>query len=70
MYSYFNQLADPSNTKIEYWVRDSYGSIIRRYPESSLYYARQEAKTASGSIYEVVLVAQAGQDKVVSEQEI
>lgn len=58
------------DTKIEYWVRDCNGSVVSRHPESSLYYARQEAKDASGSIYEVTLIAQAGQDKVLSEEEI
>jgi hypothetical protein len=57
-------------TKIEYWVRDCNGSVVSRHPENSLYYARQEAKIASGSIYEVVLVSEEGADKIVSEQEI
>jgi hypothetical protein len=64
MYSY------SEDTKIEYWVRDCNGSVVSRHPESSLYYARQEAKSASGSIYEVLLISQAGEDKIVSEQEI
>lgn len=58
------------NTKVEYRVKDSEGSIIQAFSESSLYAARLEAQYYGGSVYEVTLDLSKGSEFIVREVEI
>lgn len=66
MYSY----SDTKEFKLEYWVRDESGSLVRRFNSGSLYYARQEAKSTQGIVFEVTLDNQEGSDIIIAELEI